>query len=1411
MAEATNWTEVTKSVFAWETEALDFVRQQFPAHAPYRAWSNFEFVADDGTINEVDLLVFTPNGFLLIEIKSRPGRLRGDAGTWIWETEGKSPVTLDNPRLLANSKAKKLRGLLQRQKAFRNKGQVPWIDAIVFCSAPKLKCDLEGNAALGVVFREADARPDIMTAIRQGKWPGAREHRRDNYDRPTVRLVAQAMEQAGIRPTQRSRRVSDYVLEQLLDEGPGYQDWKASHVTLKNVRRRVRIYNVRTGATQEERDTISRAARREAELLESLQHPGILRREGYTGHELGPALIFEHDPLEVRLDHFLAGRHERLSFGQRLELLRQIAEVIQFAHEKRVVHRALSPQSILVREDGDRIDLKVFNWQVGYRDAGTSSGMTRGVTATSHVDRLVEDVATAYMAPEALIADQHAGEHLDVFSLGAIAWHFFAGQPPAADGLQLSERLRNSEGLRISSVLNGAGENLEELIRWSTHPDVGQRLESAREFLTLLELVEEEATTPDLEHLVTDPTQAKKDDLLPGNLRVIRRLGTGACSIAFLVEKEGQEFILKAANSPDQNVRLQDEADVLTKLRHNHIVEQCGTVELGDWFGFLMRPVFASKEDRRIETLRDRLQQEGRLHVDLLQRFGEDLLDVVRYLEEEAGIPHRDLKPDNIAIGQIRRGDKLHLVLFDFSLSRTSPDNIRAGTAGYLDPMLPLRKNQRWDLHAERYAAAATLYELAAGPGNLPVWGDGASDPSHLSCEATIDGDLFDTSVRDPLVRFFERAFRRDPSQRFDNADQMLAAWRDCFAHIDDERPLSDHVDEEELQLRLEAATFETPVGDLGLGPRAANALDRVNILTVADLLNYSTWRLNRLRGVGKQTREQIRKVTLELRNRLGKPPTDELTTHEPETDQSADVASLGIDALAAQITRAGSRDGQSAQQTLDALLGLDERLTILWPSQTDIATLVEVTRGRVSQLVGKFQKRWAKQAGLTRLRSDIAEILATAGGVMALDELIEALLAARGAAVDEPQRSRLAIAVARAAVEVERTMAEPRFQVRRDDARILVATSSELAAWARRLGDEADQLADEDPLVPPTRALQHLRQVDAPPEAAAIPDGRLVRLAAAASRHAALSSRQELYPRRMEAARALKLSQGALYGVRTLTIDQIRKRVAGRYPLAEPLPGRPELDQLLQVAGFDCRWDENTHKGGCYVIRSPHSLSISSGSQSDLLSRQKTASTPPEPIELTPEDAESRQLDERLDRAIRDGAYLALLVRPGLYEQAAAELCHRFPLQLVNFEALFLECLRDAATEAGARWDVVLKADANPGSPDWTNLMILIARVMPEVRKRLVRADRTILLTWPGLLARYDQMSLLDELREKIGRKDGIPGLWLLVPGSQQAIMDNKAIPLIGPGQRTRLTRYWIENRHRSQPDRSRTSDSTG
>ncbi|MFN6142095.1 MAG: BREX system serine/threonine kinase PglW, partial [Pseudanabaena sp.] len=1124
MTSSSNWVTVTESNFPWEKEAIEYVRQHFPTYEPYRAWSNFEFIASDGSINEVDLLVFTPQGVFLVEIKSHQGRLSGDTGTWQWENNGKSRI-YDNPLILANSKAKKLRSLLASQKAFRGKYQLPFIEALVFCSAPDLKCDLKDNARLRICLRDRPAtatkpmRSGIISALLKRDCLGLDEHPKGMHDRPTSKAFALAMEQAGIRPSQQQRRVSDYILKAQIGEGQGYQDWEADHVSLLNSVRRVRLYLVHSNWPDIQKKIAERAALREFRIVDSLQHPGILRTYGYTEHQLGSAIIFEHDPSSMRLDLYLIQHKDVLSVDIRLELLRQITEAIAYAHQKRVVHRALCPQSIFVVDlSRQRRQIKILNWQVGYREDSSSSGGMTAIGATSHGSVLVDDASKAYIAPESL-SNISEGEHLDIFSLGAIAYHLFSGKPPASNGAELSNKLRATKGLQISGVIDGVGKELQELIQLSTHPDVSLRIDSTIEFLARLELVEEELTNPsEMEVFVEDPNLAQKGDVLAGRFEVLHRLGQGGSAIAFLVERDGQEFVIKVANDPEYNDRLRGEAEVLQKLHHEAIVEFRGLEMIGDRVAFLMNPIYVEKKadkrgDRKIETLRQRLRPEGRLHLELLERFGEDLLNAVRYLEDQK-IYHRDIKPDNIAVGQVGRGDRLHAVLFDFSLSKVSLDNIRAGTTGYLDPLLPVREPPIWDSYAERYAAAITLYELATG--TIPKWGDGVSDPSYLECEITIDAELFDLALRDSLPEFFAKAFRRNICDRFDNAEEMLREWRSCFEGLEPAGATLSEEDVANLQEKIAIATGDTPIAELGLGARALQVLDRHNIFVVKDLLSVQKAWLISLRGVGSKTRREIGDIVEQLRDK----EIAEAELNELRSQDVADPSKLSIDMLVQRITRASGKGAPKAKS------------------------------------------RWVKDAAIVKLRGDVAEILADVGLVMSLDEAAAAILVARGSYYDEPQRTKNAIAILQIVLEVEAVMVKPRFRLYDSSENLrspLIAASQEAFDYAIALGQVADRLAQQDPLLPPSRAVLQLREIAVPVTIVALSDGRLMRLAAVASREAALSSRQEFYPRGMDAGRALKLSQGALLGVPILSIAEIRDRIASRYSEAANIPDHPE------------------------------------------------------------------------------------------------------------------------------------------------------------------------------------------------------------------------------------------------------------
>ncbi len=762
-AASPRWREITVSEYPWERDALAFVRGRLPDIEPYQVWTNFEFIADDGSLNEVDLLALTPKGFHLVEIKSAPGVVEGDRGVWTWRRE-KRVRTVDNPLLLANRKAKKLIALLRRQPAMRSVPS-PFLEARVFLSHESVDCRLPAELRGRVHLRDAGAgraeRPGIVAALTRGAPPAGRR-----CDRPLARALRRAMEEAGIRRSQRSRQVGDYRLDELLLEGPGYQDWTARHVAVESERARVRIYGAPRGVSDEERAALARAAEREYRILQDVRHEGILAAKAFTGHPLGPALVFAHRDGAERFDHWLAARAERLDVDVRIHLLRQIAEALRHAHARRLVHRALSPQSLLVLDpDAALPRVQVFNWQTGARGAGTAGAVTSGAT---RLGTLVEDAAWIYLAPEAVTGHGAPAEQSDVFSLGALACHLFSGRAPASSPIEMNERLRREQGLRISSVLDGAGESLQRLVQDATHPDVSLRLASVADFLAGLEAVEDELTAPEVRSR-PDPLEARPGDELDHGLTVKRRLGRGSTALALLVERGGREQVLKVALSSEDNGRLEAEAEVLRRLRHQSVVELHDVLRFGDRVGLLM-----ARAGR--ETLADRLREEGSLHLELLERFGEDLLAAVDWLEQQ-GVPHRDVKPENLGVAKV--GSRLHLVLFDFSLARTPADNVRAGTRPYLDPFLAARRPPRWDTHAERFAAAVTLHEMAAG--SLPRWGDGRSEPAVLDCEATVDADAFEPAVREGLTAFFGRALRREFGKRFDNAQEMLRAWRQVF------------------------------------------------------------------------------------------------------------------------------------------------------------------------------------------------------------------------------------------------------------------------------------------------------------------------------------------------------------------------------------------------------------------------------------------------------------------------------------------------------------------------------------------------------------------------------------------------------------------------------------------------------
>lgn len=1390
-----NWTTISNSSYAWEQEAIEHLRKHLPPESRIYGWSNFEFVTDSGSIYEVDALVIGPYGAFLVEIKSRPGAVSGGGNFWKWTHEGRS-FSGDNPLLLANRKAKALISLLGRQKAF-NKLQTPFLDVLVFLSHETNEIKLSGNDAFKIANRDG-----IIKAIRQRDCPGLKQFSTPPISKHQLRAFHKAMEQAGLRQLSSTRKAGDYKLDTLFWDCPtgAYQDWLGTHVTTKSGDRLVRIYAQHRQASQEDKDILQSAAEREHQILSRLDHDGILRVDTMTQADIGPALIYRFDKNARRLDHYLEENKGNLSLDQRLDLLRQITEAVAYAHRKNVVHRALSPQSILVfpREgDSPRVRIKIYNWQVGVLQGESQSSRLTKISRTLHANQLIEDNSTVYLAPELTAKQYFEGPELDIYSLGAIAYRLLSDQSPGENTLEIYTKLKQAGGyLDIRSVLNSVDDSIVELIQYSTNVDRDLRYD-AQEFLEGIDKIEDELTAPE-EVAVVDPRFARPKEQIAHGFTVKQSLGSGGISKVLLIENaDEQTLVLKVASEPEHNKRIKKEFETLQKLSHPGVINAHKLYEFGELTGFTM-------ERAGENTLAQRLRIDGKFGIDFLERFGKQLLKTIDYLDQQ-GVAHRDIKPENLGVGSMGKSKGQHrLILFDFSLSQSPLDQIHIGTPPYLDPFLENRKTRRWDSYAERYAAAMTLYEMATG--GTAQYGDGKSAAHLTDCEANIEQDLFPDNLQHSMGAFFQKALSPDYKKRHDNAEDMLREWTDLFRDVD--KPAvaiqTKHTEHEVATTEdlLEDATPETQLILLGLSTRLANALDRIGLVTVKDLLKFPLIRIHRMRGVGKKTREEAAALVHSLRKRF---PTNQEAEVEQireatEDEDASEVEVASIDMIVKKIMALDSkRKATQEQETLRGFLGFTSDANFapdVWPSQADFARTVDVSRARVGQIVTKARERWLKVPSLNSLREAIANLLLSQNGVMTHQELISSVLHLRGSALEDPERQRMASVVVRAAIEAERGLKQPRFAEARRRNHIFIALDPLYAEYAQKLGEAADNLASMDPLPTAPRAFEELQAIPFPDIGEAQPPShaRLAQLASAASETAAVSPRLEIYPRGLCAERALRLAQNNLFGSKELTVEGIRQRVLSRYPDSEPVPDRPKLDELLATISFRLEWSPAKE---AYIAPQRADTLLTSGVSS--LARTRTRYEGSGAGGLSSDEAEAQRLQEKLEYGIKSGSFLVLSVDARHIMRAQKELLHRFDLNLLDGDALFLSVMKAMAKELGVNWALVLGADASDKqSRDWERLQMLVQRAVPEIRKTIEQSDKPVLLINAGLFARYEQMHVLDSLRAQSGTATGPKGLWVLIPGGggSMASLGHAVIPMVNPAQFEKLNEPWLENK---------------
>ena len=693
-----------------------------------------------------------------------------------------------------------------------------------------------------------------------------------------------------------------------------------------------------------------------------------------------------------------------------------------------------------------------------------------------------------------------------------------------------------------------------------------------------------------------------------------------------------------------------------------------------------------------------------------------------------------------------------------------------------------------FDDNAERYAAAVTLYEMAAN--SRPVWGDGITDPRTTTDETpTISAELFEPALRDELVAFFARALHRDVDRRFDSVAQMHAAWRDVFLVSDAAAPattpdtvgLDPRSLEESRDDAARTAQRDTPLDAAGLSPRAVSVAQSFGASTVGALLDVPLHQIARARGAGAVIRKEI--------NRRHKQWAAQLAAAVPAV---RDDAPFAIDELVTLLLPAtGRRSSKKADVARLTLALPGETAVPPWTPQTEIARQLAITQASVSRHQQTLFKEWAGTPWLEQVRDELVELLVAAGRVSVSGELAAALRARRGMAAEGPVRAAtFAAAVVRAAVEAEIWSGlhaddeeirdrGPRLAVQRRGDSVLIALESlpgtdapsaaELADYAHQLGRSADELAETEPMPGRGAVVRELRAVDAPEGLAPLADTRLVALAAAASHGALVSSRLEIYRRGLDLVTALRAAQAGA-GVRRaigVTVDDLLSRVRARFPETVVPDGltHVRMQEALHDAGFTLDYDLDQ---GRFFPPSPEVARRSLSTSSTTLGRTFVSGLDPH-----------ETMRARLGSAVERGGFLALTLRGRHLPGAAEALAGAYPVRPVDVSALFLEEFRALVVERGQDWGKVLTVDARFSETGQLprGLASYVRAAWEQVRSRLTQlgdAGTVMFLHDAGLVGRYANaggQELLVGLQAAARSPATAPhGLWLLCPGDSAA-----------------------------------------
>ncbi len=494
--------------------------------------------------------------------------------------------------------------------------------------------------------------------------------------------------------------------------------------------------------------------------------------------------------------------------------MKEAARGLSYAHGfngLNLVHRDVSPPNVMFTFSGE---IKVLDFGLAL------TGQNRRLTKPGIIYGKLP-----YLAPEQAAGDEMT-DRTDVYSLGILFWELVTGhrlfEPGKEEDMMRELKARaQGPGVRPPTAVCGRGdERLDTLILSMLDPDPDERPSAsdvvalantwlgqnapgtdsrdAAAFMHALFVTERKQQVGHRERLLEDykefrsrkrEIQIRAGDLVASRYQITRILGEGGMGRVYeaIHQPLGRRVAVKVLEpkgsmSPEEaGVRFEREAKAASRVSHPSVVEVLD-------YGFIegVKP-FLVMELLEGHNLGEILTQ-GPLAPHRACKYASQVAYGIA-AAHEAGLIHRDIKPDNLHLVRDASGDE-RVKLIDFGIAKSfsgmdedlTRPGITLGTPEYIAPELLL--GEKATCAADIYSFGAVVYEFFAG---VPPY---QSENTQTIIQNKIKGlrrRLSDVRPDLPggLVELIENCLQQDPHRRpsaLRETAQQLAYWSRMLA-----------------------------------------------------------------------------------------------------------------------------------------------------------------------------------------------------------------------------------------------------------------------------------------------------------------------------------------------------------------------------------------------------------------------------------------------------------------------------------------------------------------------------------------------------------------------------------------------------------------------------------------------------